>query len=123
MPIRESLIRIRRLYWHLRAGLEWQVSSELSDCAAKRLADLPQQIAEKSLRRKLAALELLRRLELLRIQGRSRIGSERKIPAQLSDGAADLRAESLVAEQAADCAAERLADLPEQIAEESLWCK
>src|SRR5918911_1434438 len=99
MPIRKSLIRIRRLYWHLRAGLEWQVSSELSDraanlraeslvaeqaayCAAERLAHLPEQIAEKALRSKLAALELLRRLELLRplellrIQGCSRIGSE-----------------------------------------------
>ena len=88
-----------------------------------RLADLAEHIAEPALRGELGLLCLL----CLGIRGGHRIDPERQNPAQLSGGAADCAAQSLLAEDAADRAAQRLAYLAEQVAEPALrrqlWCQ
>src|SRR5205085_1584288 len=79
------------------------VAERATDGAAKWRADLAEQVAEEAL------------------WGELRAGIERQQAAELSGEAADLLAEALVAERAADGAAKWRADLAEQVAEEALW--
>jgi hypothetical protein len=114
----------------LWAGLERQDSAEKSaGRTADRLAEIA--IAEQPSQR--AASEASQcaaqypAKEALWRQLRSgielRTSLERQEPSELTGEAADLLAEALVAERAADGGTDRRTDLSEQIAEEALWCE
>ena len=89
------------------------LSEQAADGSAKRLTKLADQVAEHSLRRELA--------HLLSVGLLHRIGLEGQHAAELAGDAAELAAEPGLTEQAADGAAERLAELADQVAEQSLW--
>src|SRR4029077_16435477 len=78
------------------------IAERSADGTTKRRADLAEQIAEEALRRKLRA------------------GIERQEAPELAGDAADLLAESLIAERTADHPTQWRANLAKQIAKEAL---
>jgi hypothetical protein len=104
---------------HLRTGVERQEASELTggiadglsetlitkraaNGAAEWRTDLSQQVADEALR------------------GHLRTGVERQEASELTGGIADGLSETLITERAADGAAERCADLPQEVTDEAL---
>jgi hypothetical protein len=138
--LQRLLLRVCR---HHRIDAEWQdAASELAgetadlrtqlriaehsaDRAAERLTDLPDEIAEPTLRCELLLLcEVLLRQLLLHVCRGNGIDAERQHAApDLSGDSADLRAQSCIAKHSTDGTTERLAHLADEIAEPALRCE
>ena len=122
-----------------RVHLEWQQSSKLAcnpadagaqsliakhaaNGSAERLADLSEQVAEESLRGELLLLRLLLLLlgELLHVGRHHWISLERQQSSELARNATDVATQTRLPEHAANGAAQWLAHLSEQVAEEAL---
>ncbi len=84
------------------------------------MANLSEQIAEDSLRRKLLHLLLIQLLCVGLLKLLHRIGLEGQKPAELSSGTADRAAQPRLTKDTPDRTAKWLTDLSEQVAEESL---
>jgi hypothetical protein len=92
---------------------ETAVARDSTNSLAQRLTDLPEQVAEPTLR-----IELL--LLLCCVISCNGIGVKREHAAEIPGDASDSAAETAVARDSADGLSKRLADLAEQIAEPTL---